>query len=212
MQTQIKSQLYQEENIPIKISQQEQKKSQLHDIELNQQERIQQSSIPVYEKTRLPKDSNIYMNKSKIPGFQEVAINWPQGASFQQQSIVAQQVYSEVNQQQQMPASQLVNQQFMMPQSKPYQPGSGIPTHKDLTQIPKTRHSEYLQCRWCNQEVHSQVEYRIGLTQFILCLILSPAFLLGLIFVFSDICKDCYHFCTNCSCEMGVVKLIDFSS
>ncbi|CAD8086138.1 unnamed protein product [Paramecium primaurelia] len=206
MQTQIKSQLYQEENIPINNSHLGQNQTN----EINQEMNKITSSIPVHEKTKLPKDSKVYMNKSKIPGFQEVQINWSQRVA--QQQIVAYQIYSEVNQIPQSCVQQKNNQQFSMPQSMAYQPGSGIPTRKNLTQIPKMRHSQYLQCKWCNQEVHSQVEYRIGSAQLLLCLFLLPAFGIGLIFVCCDTYKDCYHFCTNCSCEMGIVKLIGFNS
>ncbi|CAK87052.1 unnamed protein product (macronuclear) [Paramecium tetraurelia] len=173
MKTHTKSQLYQEENIPIKIQQQE----QIQAPEQKQENNRITASIPVYEKTRLP-ESRIYMNKSKIPQFQEVQIHWSQRAPYQQ--IVAQQIVSEVRQ---SAVEQINNQQIAQPISRPYQPGSGFPTRQNLPQIPKMKHSQYLQCKWCNQEVHSQVEYRIGLSQLLLCLLLSPAFGIELIYL-----------------------------
>ncbi|CAD8170255.1 unnamed protein product [Paramecium pentaurelia] len=210
MQTQNKSQIQQEENIPIKNSEYQQVNQQNHQIQLNQQDRIQQSSIPVSEKTKLPVESNINLNQNNFPGFQEIPNNWIKQVPYQQSSIVAQQIQSEVNQVQQSSNQQIDNQQFMIPQSMSYQPGSGIPTHHNLTQIPKLRLSQCLQCKWCNQEVFSQIEHKIGLTQVLLCLFFLPAFGIGLIFIFCDTFKDCQHFCTNCSCELGEVKLIDF--
>ncbi|CAD8178817.1 unnamed protein product [Paramecium octaurelia] len=202
MKTYTKSQLYQEENIPIKIQQQE----QIQGTEMKQENNRITSSIPVCVKTRLP-ESRIYMNNSKIPQFQEVQIHWSERAPIQQ--VVAQQIVSDVRQ---SSVEQINNQQMAQPVSRPYQPGSGFPTRQNLPQIPKMRHSQYLQCNWCNQEVHSKVEYRIGLSQLLLCIFLFPAFGVGFIFVCCNMYKDCYHFCTNCWCEIGRVKLIDFNS
>ncbi|CAK88811.1 unnamed protein product (macronuclear) [Paramecium tetraurelia] len=200
MQAQIQSE--QEENKPIRGSEENQNE------QLNkQQDRVQSSSIPVNEKTRLPPESNINLKQA---AFQEVSNVWPQQAPFAFPNIVAQQIQSEVNQGQQSSAQQSDNQQIMSHQSMQFAEGSKIPNHLNLTQTPKMRHSQQLQCRWCNQAVFSQIENKIGLAQLILCLIFLPAFGIGLMFVCCNTYKDCYHYCSQCSGEMGVVKLIDF--